>query len=110
MSARLRPVRPVPGDQEQRLLELGQRHRLVGAGVLERAGHLHAEPHPAALAVEDRLEEGVGEGVGQARRRRLEHLVRVRSARAAHSPSSLPMISCWISLVPSVIEASLASR
>ena len=89
------------GDQQQGLLELGERHRLVGARVREGAGHLHPEPHAAALAVEDRLEEGVGEGVVEARG--------VGQA-CAHSPSSLLMISCWISLVPSVIEASLASR
>ena len=99
--AQVEPGEAGAGHQQQGLLELGQRDRLVGALVAEGAGHLHPEPHAAALAVEDRLEEGVAQavvepgGVGEAR---------------AHSPSSLPMISSWISLVPSVIEASLASR
>ena len=56
-------------DAQEGLLQLRERHRRVGARVLEdvRADG-HPEADPAALAVEDRLEEGIGEGVGQAGR------------------------------------------
>ena len=87
--------------EQQRLLQLGEGDRLVGAVVAEGPRHRHPEPHPAALAVEDRLEERVAEAVVEARG---------VGESAAHSPSSLLMMSCWISLVPSVMEASLASR
>ena len=97
------------GRHHQRLLELGERHGLVGAAVVEHRGlDLHAQAHAPALAVEDGLEEGVREGVHEPRgggpQRLGDGLERV------HSPSSRAMMSCWISLVPSVMEASLASR
>ena len=59
---------PRARDAQQGLLQLRERHRRVGARVLEdvRADG-HPEADPAALAVEDRLEEGIGEGVHQPR-------------------------------------------
>ncbi len=66
--AQVEPGEAGPGDAQQRLLQLGEGHRLVRAGVGEdvRADR-HAQADAPALAVEDALEEGVLEGVEEPR-------------------------------------------
>ena len=100
--AEVEPGEAGAGHQQQGLLELGQR---APARRGSRTRACRASPCRAPCG------GSCGRRPTGRRGRRGRRQARgQRAAAGAHSPSSLPMISCWISLVPSVIEASLASR
>lgn len=68
--AQVEPRQAGAGGAQERFLQLGERDGLVRAGVGEDVRlDRHAEADATALAVEDRLEEGVRERVVESRRR-----------------------------------------